>query len=125
MVAKENNLPTGDRVEGESRLNQRLTRVVTAAVLLCVFLLELPAPARGQGVGVYRGRQGRRVGGVTLPTPPFNPNAGILNGSSGRGRDAAKNKRRRSTGSSVKAGNRNPAPRTPRRRRVRRHRTSH
>ena len=125
MVAKKNNLPTGDRVEGESRLNQRLTRVVTAAVLLCVFFLELPAPARGQGIGVYRGRQGRRVGRVTLPTPPFNPNAGILNSDGRRGRDSTKNTPRRTAAGGVKAGKRNPTRRTPRRRRAPRHRASH
>jgi hypothetical protein len=101
------------------------TLKLAAALLLFVFLLESPAPARGQGIGVYRGRQGRRVGRVTLPTPPFNPNAGILNGDGRRGRDSAKNRSRRKAVGNVKASNRNPTPRTPRRRRARRHRTSH
>ena len=110
---------------GESGLDKLLTRVATAAVLLFVFSLESPAPARGQGVGVYRGRQGRRVGRVTLPTPPFNPNAGILNSDGRRGRDSAKKTSRRKAVGSAKAANRNPTPRTPRRRKVRRHQTSH
>lgn len=61
------------------------------------------APARGQDLGVYRGRQGRRVGGVKLPTPPFNPDAGIL-GSGGVSR----------------RGSPKAAPRKPRKRAVRR-----
>jgi hypothetical protein len=93
-----------------------LTRAAAAAVLLFVFFIESPGIARGQGVGVYRGRQGRRVGGVTLPTPPFNPNAGILDGRGGRRHDSLKTTRRRSTRRSIKTA----APATPRRRRVRR-----
>jgi len=93
-----------------------LTRAATAAVLLFVFFMESPVPARGQGVGVYRGRQGRRVGRVTLPTPPFNPNAGILDSGGRRGHDSPKTTQRRSTRRSVKAAGRG----TPRRRRVRR-----
>lgn len=93
-----------------------LTRAAAAAVLLFVFFPESPVSARGQGVGVYRGRQGRRVGRVTLPTPPFNPNAGILDRRGGRGRDSPKTTRRRSTRRGAKAD----APATPRRRRVRR-----
>ena len=93
-----------------------LTRAAAAAVLLFVFFLESPGPARGQGVGVYRGRQGRRVGGVTLPTPPYNPNAGFLDGRGGSRRDSPKTTRRRSTRLGVKAA----GQATPRRRRVRR-----
>lgn len=106
-------------------MDKLFTRVATAAVLLFVFFLESPAPARGQGIGVYRGRQGRRVGRVTLPTPPFNPDAGILNSDGRRGRDSTKNTPRRKAVSNVKAANRNPIQRTPRRRKARRHRTSH
>ena len=80
-----------------------LTRAATAAVLLFVFFVESPVAARGQGVGVYRGGQGRRVGRVTLPTPPFNPDAGILNKRVGRGHDSPKARRRRPTRRSVKA----------------------
>ena len=93
-----------------------LTRAAAAAVLLFVFFVESPAPARGQGVGVYRGRQGRRVGRVTLPTPPFNPNAGILTKRAERGHDSPKATRRRPTRPSVKTS----GHKTPRRRRVRR-----
>src|SRR5215211_6792339 len=116
-----NFLYPGDTAEGESRLNKRLTGVVTAAVLLYIFFLESPAPARGQGIGVYRGRQGRKVGRVTLPTPPFNPNAGILDGRERRRQDSPKSTPRRKAGSGVKAANRNPTRKTPGRRRVRRH----
>ena len=91
----------------------------TAAVLLSCFLL-LPAPAWGQNIEVYRGRQGRRVGRVTLPTPPFNPNAGILDSGKGRGRNSPKVAPRRSVVHGKHADNRNPLPGTPRRRRVRR-----
>ena len=93
-----------------------LTGAAAAAVLLFVFFMESPGTARGQGVGVYRGRQGRRVGGVTLPTPPFNPNAGILDGRGGRRGDSPKTTRRRSTRRGVKAA----GHATPRRRGVRR-----
>ena len=101
-------------------MNKRLTRLAAAAVLLFAFFLVSAAPARGQGGGVYRGRQGRRVGRVILPTPPFNPNAGILDSGKGRGRDSPKTAPRRSVGRRKHADSRNPLPGTPRRRRVRR-----
>ena len=97
-------------------MRKLLTRAVAAAILLFVFFMESPVPARGQGVGVYRGRQGRRVGRVTLPTPPFNPNAGILDRRGGRGHDSPKTARRRSTRRGVKTA----GHATPRTRRVRR-----
>ncbi|MET0648955.1 MAG: hypothetical protein ABW208_20285 [Pyrinomonadaceae bacterium] len=97
-----------------------LTRAAAAAVLLFVFLLETPVPARGQGVGIYRGRQGRRVGRIPLPTPPFNPNAGVLDSRDGRGKDSPKTTRRRPARRSVKAA----VPNTPRRRRARRARNA-
>ncbi len=86
-----------------------ITLLMAASIILAA---GFTAPTRGQDAGVYRGRQGRRVGGATLPTPPFNPNAGIL-GSRGVNH-------RRSTGRGVGAANRNPAPGTTRRRAVRR-----
>ena len=101
-------------------MNKQLIRAATVAVLLFAFFLELPAPARGQGIGIYRSRQGRRIGRVTLPTPPFNPNAGILDSGKGRGRNSPKVVPRRSVGRSKHADNRIPLPGTPRRRRVRR-----
>lgn len=93
-----------------------LTRAAAAALLLLVFFVELPGPASGQGVGVYRGRRGRRVGSVTLPTPPFNPDAGVLNSRGGQGHDSRKTTRRRSTRHRVRAA----GPGTARRRGVRR-----
>jgi len=82
------------------------------------------APAQGQDVGVYRGRQGRRVGGVRLPTPPFNPDAGII-GSRGVGRRGSpKAAPRRANGSGNEAAKRNPAPAAKRRRAVRRGRNT-
>ena len=91
-----------------------LTRAAAAAVLLFVIFLE--PQAHGQGVGVYQGRQGRRVGGVTLPTPPFNRNAGILGGRGGRRQDAPKTTRR----PSARRGGKTARPATPRRRGARR-----
>jgi len=97
-------------------LHRRLKNVAAAFGVLCVLFLVSPAPARGQSVGLYRVRQGRRVGSVTLPTPPFNPNAGILDGGKGRGRKAPKAVQRRSPGRGKRAVKRH----TPRGRRVRR-----
>jgi hypothetical protein len=91
-----------------------LTGAASAAVLLFVLFLESPGTALGQGVGGYRGRQGRRVGRVTLPTPPFNPDAGILNKRGGH--DSPKATRRRSTRRNDKTNGHG----TRRRRRVRR-----
>lgn len=104
---------------------QRLARAAAAAALLTVFFVALHAPAQGQGIGVYRGRQGRKVGSVTLPTPPFNPNAGILNGRAGRRRETPKSTSRRKPATSVKAANRRHTRTTHGRRRVRRPRPSH
>lgn len=94
-------------------MNRRIKSVAAAFVALFVLFLESPAPARGQGIGVYRVRQGRRVGRVTLPTPPFNPNAGILDSGKGRGRNLPKAAPRRSLGRGKHADNRNPHPGTP------------
>lgn len=93
-----------------------LTGAAAAAVLLFVLFIASPVTARAQGVGVYGGRQRRRVGRVTLPTPPFNPNAGILDRRVRRGHDSPKATPRRSTRRSVKTA----AHGTRRRRRVRR-----
>src|ERR1051325_2677402 len=122
MRDERNNPVTGGAAaaEGESQLNQRIIRVATASVLLLVLCSELHTATRGQDVGVYRVRQGRRVGGVTLPTPPFNPNAGILDSGKGRGHNSPKAAPRRSPGRGRHASKRNPLPGTPRRRRVRR-----
>lgn len=77
-------------------------------------------PAHGQVTA--RGGQGRRIGRVALPTPPFNPDAGILNVPKARRDRASKTTPRRKNNRSVRAGNRNPLPGTPRKRRVRRSR---
>lgn len=92
---------------------KQLTHAATAAVLLLVFMS--PEPARGQAAGMYRVRQGRRVGRVTLPTPPFNPDAGILDGVKGRGHKASKGARRRASRRDVRAGSRGTAQRVSRR----------
>jgi hypothetical protein len=101
-------------------LNRRIKSVTAAFVALFAFSLGSPAPAPGQGIGVYRVGQGRRVGRVTLPTPPFNPDAGILDSGKGRGRKAPKTVPYRSLGRGKHAVNRNPLPGTSRGRRVRR-----
>lgn len=43
-------------------MTKPLITAITAGVLLFVFFLELPGPARGQGTGLYRGGRRRRVG---------------------------------------------------------------
>ncbi len=88
-------------------MNKRLKTVAAAFVALFIFIFESPAPARGQVVGVYRVRQGRRVGRITLPTPPFNPDAGILGSGRPRVREAPKRGRRRAT---RRAATRHTAP---------------
>jgi len=97
-------------------LNRRLDRVAAAFVVLFVFFAASPAPARGQGVGVYGGRQGRRVGRVTLPTPPFNPGAGILGSRKGRAQDSTKAAPPRAARRGVKTTRRNTARKTSRKR---------
>lgn len=88
----------------------------TVAVVLLLILLLPPTPARGQDVGGYRVGRGRRIGGITLPTPPFNPHAGILGDRKRRGRDSLKPAPRRVTRRSVGAANGNPARRVTRKR---------
>jgi hypothetical protein len=94
-----------------------MTLLMAAGILLTA---GPTAPAQGQGVGVYRGRQGRRVGGMTLPTPPFNPDASVLDRRGVGRRGSPKAAPRRSTGRGVEAANRNPARVKTRRRAVRR-----
>ncbi|MDQ3803391.1 MAG: hypothetical protein M3416_05995 [Acidobacteriota bacterium] len=92
---------------------------VKTCVLLLVFCLALDSLAYGQWVGRGHGRrQGRREGGIVLPTPPFNPDAGILRSRKGRARHTSKPAPRRAA--TRQADNRNPHPGTPRRRRGRR-----
>jgi hypothetical protein len=84
------------------------------------FCQAVSLPAHGQVS--TRGGQGRRIGRVALPTPPFNPNAGILNVPKTRRSTSSQATARRASKRS--AGNRNPLPGTPRKRRVRRGRQS-
>jgi hypothetical protein len=97
-------------------LNRLHKRVATAFVVLFVFFPMSPAPARGQGIGVYRGGQGRRVGRVTLPTPPFNPDAGILGSRRGRVHAPPKAAPRRTARRGVKTAKRNAARKVARKR---------
>lgn len=94
------------------------TKIVTACVLMLFFSQAVSLPARGQVMA--RGDQKRRIGRVALPTPPFNPDAGILNSPKTRRSTSSKATARRPNQRSVRAGNRNPLPGTPRKRRVRR-----
>ena len=94
-------------------------RAGEVGVLLLVISLAPALPVHGQIVGGGAGRgQGRREGNIVLPTPPFNPNAGILRSPKGRARKAPQVTPRRPLKRS--ANSRNPRPRTPRQRRVRR-----
>lgn len=95
-----------------------LKNSVKTGVLLLAICLALDSLAYGQWVGRGSGRrQGRREGGIVLPTPPFNPDAGILRSRKGRVRNTSKPAARRAAG---QADGRNSRPGTPRRRRVRR-----
>jgi hypothetical protein len=95
---------------------QRSRKLVMAAILSFIFSVAAGIPARGQ---VLTGRvgQGRgRVGRVALPTPPFNPDAGILTRAKTPPATSTKatSRRRRPINRRVKAGNRNPrTTRTP------------
>ena len=94
------------------------TKIVMACVLMFFISQAVCLPARGQVP--TRGGQGRGIGRVALPTPPFNPDAGILNSPKARRSPASKATPRRPNKRSVKASNRHPLPGTPRKRRVRR-----
>lgn len=96
-------------------MNKRLITQAATAVLLLLFFMLPSAPARGQDIGLHPGRRGRRVGRVTLPTPPFNPDAGILGGRKGRGHISPKSTPRPKT-RRLKATKRNTNPRTTRKR---------
>lgn len=103
---------------------KRLVRVASASVLLFVFILESSVPANGQSMGTYGRRQGRRVGRVTLPTPPFNPGAGVLDTPGGRARNSPKTSTSRAARRGDRTANRNTNPGTSRRRRARRGRNT-
>ena len=100
-------------------LMRRFLKAVAALALLLAFSLESGVPARGQLIGVGRGR-GRRIGRVVLPTPPFNPDAGILDRPKGRGRDTPKTAPPRSINRRKHSYNQKPRPGTARGRRARR-----
>lgn len=93
-------------------------KLIMAAFLFIFFSVAASVSARGQ-VTAGRIGQGRRVGKVVLPTPPFNPDAGILTRPKTRSSSTStKPAPHRTTNRRVRAGNRNPRPRTPRKRRV-------
>lgn len=92
---------------------RRLLKAATAVALLLAFSLELCAPARGQLIGVGRARE-RRIGRVVLPTPPFNPDAGILDGPKGRGRNPERAATRRRMSHHKRSSKRQPRLRVKR-----------
>lgn len=73
-------------------MSRRFHKAMKAIALSLVFSLEPCVVARGQLIEVGRAR-GRRVGRVVLPTPPFNPDAGILDEPKGNGRNPAPRRR--------------------------------
>jgi hypothetical protein len=97
-------------------LVKRLIKAGAACVMLFVLFTDSSVSARGQEVGIFRAPQGRRVGRVRLPTPPFNPDAGVLDGRSRRARDSRKTTARSPRRHRVKGVNGHPRPRTSRRR---------
>jgi hypothetical protein len=106
-------------------MSKKFKNSVKTVVLLLACCLALDSLAYGQWTGRGYGRQGRREGGIVLPTPPYNPDAGILRSRTGRARKTSKATPRRAAGRRADADNRNPRPGTPRRRRVRRGRHRH
>jgi hypothetical protein len=99
----------------------KFTKAATTSVLVMLFSLSMLIPVQSQLVGGgLRRRQGRREGRIVLPTPPFNPNAGVLGSPRGRGSNSPKVKPRRSISRRAHANQGNRRPGTPRRRRVRR-----
>ncbi|MCA1592891.1 MAG: hypothetical protein LC754_09625 [Acidobacteria bacterium] len=102
-------------------MTSRFTLTAKRIVFLLVLAMALDIPAHSQVMGRIGGRgQGRREGRIVLPTPPFNPDAGILSGPASRRRNQPKAAPPRAVNRRVHADNRNPRPGTPRRRRVRR-----
>jgi hypothetical protein len=97
------------------------TKTTKTVIWLLLFFLMAEIPTYSQGIrGRYGRGQGRREGSIVLPTPPFNPDAGILRSPKGRGRNMPKVTPRRSINPKLNVNNRNPRPGTPRRRRIRR-----
>ena len=105
---------------------RHFTKLVVAAVLSLIFSTAAGSAARGQ---VLTGRDGQgrgRVSRVVLPTPPFNPDAGILTRTKTRHSTPTKvtPRRRRPTNRKIKAGKRNSRPPGTTRKRSVRARTS-
>lgn len=88
------------------RVQSKYLRSAAAALTLFVLLSGSAAPARGQDAGIFRAPQGRRVGRVRLPTPPFNPDAGVLDKGRGRAHGSPKTSARRPPKRRVKSGRR-------------------
>lgn len=104
----------------------KFTKAVKIGVLLLVLTPTLEITIHSQvfgGGGLGRG-QGRREGGIVLPTPPFNPDAGILSKRNESGRTSPNATARRSIKDRHNAAHRNRhrrqrrAPRTLRGRRT-------
>lgn len=95
------------------------TKAMTAGIMMFILFLTEGLPAHSQVTG-ERGGRGRRIGGVVLPTAPFNPDAGILNAPKARRASTSKVVSRRPNSNKAKISNRHPRPGTPRKRRVRR-----
>lgn len=97
----------------------KFTKPAGACFLMLALCLTLGSSAFGQWAGGGYGRgQGRREGGIVLPTPPFNPDAGILRGRKGRARGGPGPAPRRAVVRRAGAGKRSRRPVTPRVRRV-------
>lgn len=75
-------------------MHTRSHKAIKAIALSLIFYLGQGLPARGQLIEVGKARR-RRVGRVVLPTPPFNPDAGILDSPKGHSRNAPKTGPRR------------------------------
>lgn len=106
-------------------MTSNFTKTAKTCIWLLLFFLIAELPLHSQEVGRrYDRGQGQREGSIVLPTPPFNPDAGILR-PKGRGRNLPKVTPRRSIKRKLNANNRNPRPGTPRRRRIRRGRHKH
>jgi hypothetical protein len=106
-------------VRGDGVTFYHSTRVIRAGLLLLALCLASVSAARGQVIRSRRG-QGQRVGRVVLPTPPFNPDAGILSGPRAGGKSSPKAGARRPAGRKARAKSRKPRAGTPGRPRARR-----
>ncbi|HEX8774127.1 MAG TPA: hypothetical protein VF735_10995 [Pyrinomonadaceae bacterium] len=70
-------------------------KTTNTVIWLLLLFLAAEIPVQAQGIGdTYKTGQ-RREGSIVLPTPPFNPNAGILDRPKARSRTAPKARQRR------------------------------